>query len=103
MLAAIAVEGIGPDPLIPEKLDQARALYIMELEDGRVGETLPVSGEGEAARLAAERGCRALICGQIGPDARQALREREVLCFDGYLYRVSQVRRMLYTGVMPGI
>lgn len=103
MLAAIAVEREGQDPLIPETLAESRYLYIMELEDGVVSAVLPLADEQDAVRIIEEQGCRALICGQIGSDARQALRRLEVQCFDGYLYRVQQVRRLLYTGVLPGI
>lgn len=103
MLAAIAVEQAGADPLIPETLAKARCLYIMELEDGVLSAVLPLAHEQDAVRIIGEQGCRALICGQIGADAREALRCLGVHCFDGYLYRVQQVRRLLYTGVLPVI
>ena len=103
MLAAIAVEKEGLDSLIPETLAQSRFLYIMELEDGVVSAMLPMACEQDAVRVISEQGCRALICGQIGAEARKALRRLEIQCFDGYLYRVQQVRRLLYTGVLPGI
>lgn len=103
MLAAIAVEQEGPDPLIPETLAQSRYLYIMELEDGVVTAVLPVADEQDAVRIIGEQGCRALICGQIGKAPREDLRRMEIQCFDGYLYHVQQVRRLLYTGVLPGI
>ena len=103
MLAAIAVEREGMDAVIPETLDAARYLYMQELDDGSVCEELQVAGEAEMARAVISRGCRALICGHISPDTREALREQDVLCFDGYLYQAQQVRRLLYTGVLPGI
>ena len=101
MLAAVAVEQEGLEALIPETLAEARYLYFIELEDGEVQEALPISGEDGAVQALAARQCRALICGQISPAARQALRQLEVLCFDGYLYQARQVRRLLYTGVLP--
>ena len=103
MLAAIAVEREELDAVIPETLDAARCLYVQELDDGSVCEQLPVTGEADILQAVISRGCRALICGQISPETREALREQDVLCFDGYLYQAQQVRRLLYTGVLPGI
>ena len=103
MLAAIAVEREGLDAVIPETLDAARYLYVQELDDGSVCEELQVSGEADILWAIVSRGCRALICGQTSPDIRERLREKDILCFDGYLYQAQQVRRLLYTGVLPGI
>lgn len=101
MLAAIAVEKEGLDAVVPETLAAAGFIYIMELEDGEVQAVLAVDGEEQALRTVTEHGCRALICGQLSESARELLRQREVLCYDGYLYQAQQVRRLLYTGVLP--
>ena len=103
MLAAIAVEREGMDAVIPETLDAARYLYVLELDDGSVCKELQVTGEDAILQAVAFHSCRALICGQISPETRERLREKDVLCFDGYLYQAQQVRRLLYTGVLPGI
>lgn len=103
MLAAIAVEREGLGAVIPETLDAARYLYVQELDDGSICAELQVSGEADIAQAVISRGCRALICGQISQQTRESLRDKEVLCFDGYLYQARQVRRLLYTGVLPGI
>lgn len=103
MLAAIATEQAGPEALVPETLAEAKYLQIIELEDGTVSAVLPLTGEESAVRALLERGCRALITGQISSGPRELLRRQDVLCFDGYLYQAQQVRRLLYTGVLPGI
>ena len=103
MLAAIAVMTADPDSQIPETLNEARYVQIIELEDGSTQYGQAVSREDDVLQLITEHGCRALICGQISPPVRQSLREKDVLCFDGYLYQAQQVRRLLYTGVLPGI
>lgn len=101
MLAAIAVEKEGLDSPIPETLAEAGFLYIMELDDGEIKAALPMVGVEQILPTLREYGCRALIAGQIGDETRRALREMDVLCYDGYLYQVRQVRRLLYTGVLP--
>ncbi|MBO7667871.1 MAG: hypothetical protein J6T26_05355 [Firmicutes bacterium] len=101
MLAAIAVEQEGLDSVIPETLAEAGFLYIMELDDGEIKAALPVVGVGQILQSVGENGCRALIAGQIDEATRQALRDIDVLCYEGYLYRAGQVRRLLYTGVLP--
>lgn len=103
MLAAIAVREGDVHSVIPETLAEAGFLLVQELEDGSVLSCRPVAGEGDAVEAASKAGCRALICGQISPQGLSLLQQRHILCYEGYLYQARQVRRLLYTGVLPVI
>lgn len=107
MYIAIAVSENTPQGRIPELLEQAEYLLLMDMEQDRALQSVDSGGLRGAAREAAfarqaERlGCAALVSGSLGEQAFAILAAADIPCYNGYCFHAGQIRRLMYTGDLP--
>lgn len=106
MRISIAVLEKIPKGKIPEKLADARYLFIVETEQNQVihieDGTQSSHPDVDFAKATLKWDCEAIICGaEIEREAFDILADAQVSRFDGFGFNASQVLKQLYLYQLP--